>query len=479
MVAVEPIPLDPGDLPSFYAEASARSGRDRSLSLREIALGPDALDRLRPALREAQGRRRAVIVGDDVPMRRAGADLKPLVRGLVAAEFDEICDVVLSAPGGLHTTTGAVAELAGRLRPGDLLVSVGSGTITDITKHAAHTVEAEQGVRLHHIAVATANSVGAYTSQMAVVTTDGVKRTVASRLPDLLILDTTILAGTPADIATGGVGDAAVGWSSLADYRLANLCGLGGFEPLSPAVFLPPLRAFIEAGPALRAGTGRAADLMARSLAAAGFAMSFAGESAPASGLEHVTSHMLDMVAGANGRTIGNHGEQCGLATALVLLVYRHLLDEFDPGAVTPEPVDLAAARQEVAAVFDPIDPTGRMTRECWSDFSAKAGAWNDHLGQVRAVLRDWRDVAAELDSMLADPRAYLSALAAAGHPLHVEQIPPGLTAAETRWAFRNARLMRKRLSVADFMAFLGLWSDELVDTVLAEFAELRDDLSR
>lgn len=478
MIDVEPLRLDPADLPDFYARASARSGTDRSMSLRQIELGPDALGRLAPWLEELQshhGYRRAVMVTDDVAMSRGPDDLKPLVRTIIASRFDDIHDVVLSAPGGLHTTTEAVDLLAGQLRSGDVLVSVGSGTITDITKHATHQFEQRHGEALFHIGVATANSVGAYTSRMAVVTTNGVKRTVPSRLPDRLILDTTILADTPADIATGGVGDAAVGWSSLADYRLANLCGLGAFEPLSPAAFLPPLRDFIEAGPKLKAGTPQAADLMARSLAAAGFAMSFAGESAPASGLEHVTSHMLDMIAAPRGRTIGNHGEQCGLATALVLITYRHLLDEFDPRRVTVAPVDLAVARMEVDCVFDPIDATGTVTAECWSDFSAKAQNWNRHLDDVQAVLDNWDDVAQELDSMLADPRDYLEALAAAGHPLRFEEVPPGLADDEVRWAFTNARLMRRRLSVADFMAFLGLWTGAFVQTVFDEFVTSRD----
>lgn len=52
--------------------------------------------------------------------------------------------------------------------------------------------------------------------------------------------------------------------------------------------------------------------------------------------------------------------------------------------------------------------------------------------------------------------------------------MPPGLSRAEVRWAFTHARLMRRRLSVADLLGFLGLWTDELVDRVFARFDELR-----
>jgi glycerol-1-phosphate dehydrogenase [NAD(P)+] len=383
--------------------------------------------------------------------------------------------IVLSSPHGVHTTTELVGTVRDSIESADVVVSVGSGTITDISKHAVHEVESATGRRLFHIAVATANSVGAYTSGLAVVTTNGVKRTVPSRLPDRLVLDTTTLADTPTPYVLGGVGDGAVGWCSLADYRLASVCGMGRWEPLAPAVFRPGLQSFLDQDPAFTTGGRSTADAMARTLAAAGFVMTFAGESAPASGLEHVTSHMLDMSADYHGRSIGNHGEQCGLATALVLLAYRYLLDEFDPAQVASRSlsVDMDAAEALVRRVFTEIDPSGAMADECWRDYSAKCESWQEHAEDVRSVLDHWDLHRAELRALAAPPERYVQALAATGHPLSFEDVPPGLPRDQVRWAFANARLMRRRLSVADFLGFLGLWTDELVDRLFAEFDEI------
>ncbi|MDR1214578.1 MAG: iron-containing alcohol dehydrogenase [Propionibacteriaceae bacterium] len=470
------IEFDPGDLPGFYQAASQVSGRDRSMSLGRIRLGPDVLDEL-VELVGARGRPDQVaVVMDDVAMSRAGQDLKPeVVRRLTQAGFN-VRPLVLSDPHGLHTTAEQVAGLTQRLRAGDVVVSVGSGTITDITKHAVHTFEqSNPGLALYHVAVATANSVGAYCSQLAVVTINGVKRTLPSRLPDCLILDTRILAETPRPYALGGVGDGAVGWCSLGDYRLASWCGLGHWEPLSPLVFLPGLQAFLDQDRSFTEGGLATADAMARNLSAAGFVMSFAGESAPASGLEHVTSHMLDMAADHHGRPIGNHGEQCGLATALVLLVYRYLLTEFDPTKIRASDlvVDWEAAERQIGQVFDPLDPSGQMAQECWRDYSIKCQAWEDNRDQVLAVLADWPARARELSGLVADPERYIAALAATGHPLSFRDVPPGLPDDQVRWAFSHARLMRRRLSVADFLGFMGLWTDQLVDRLLAQFEEL------
>jgi glycerol-1-phosphate dehydrogenase [NAD(P)+] len=471
------IELEPDDLGGFYRSVSSASGRERSLSMERIHLGPDTLLEL-PEIVTARGRPAEVaLVVDDRPMCRDGADLKPLVASLLTDAGLEVRPIVLSDPHGLHTTAEHVERLARLLEPTDTVVSVGSGTITDLAKHAVFTREQVQpGRRGYLVSVATANSVGAYTSQLAVVTTHGVKRTVPSRLPDRLVLDTRVLASTPEEYSLGGVGDAAVGCCSLADYRLASWCGLGRWEPLSRAVFLPGLTAFLDRAPAFTAGGLATAGSMARNLAAAGFAMSFAGESAPASGLEHVTSHMLDMTAAHHDRPIGNHGEQCGLATALVLLAYRHLLTEFDPrpflGGLPP--VDVVGAERLIGEVFGELDPTGAMAAECWSDYSAKCAAWVEHAPQVLDLLAHWDERRPELAALAADPQRYLAALAATGHPLAFEDVPPGLTADEVRWAFGNARLMRRRLSVADFLGFLGLWTDGLVDRILADFEGLR-----
>lgn len=470
------ITVDPGDLPGFYCKLSKASGSDRTLSMRRIRLGVDALDSLDAELDELAGTGRVVLVSDDTPMLRADVDLKALVRSRLSRRT--VCDLVLSQPGGLHADQRQVELLKDQLRPGDTVVSLGSGTVTDLSKHAVHLRE-QQGDRLTHLAIATANSVGAYTSQMAVITTHGVKRTVPSRLPDVLLLDTSILASTPSDIALGGIGDAAVGWSSMADYWLAHRCGLGDFEPLCAPVIRPGLEPFlardlsldVDAPPVLRA------DAMARSLVSCGFAMTLAGESAPASGLEHVTSHMLDLLAEHRDRPIGNHGEQCGLATALVLFAYRQMLEEFDPAVHRPQLVDLEALHTLVLATFEPLDPSGAIGQECWSDVRVKATSWNEHLAQIADLDAHWPQLRSELAAVLADPDEYLAALHATGHPLWFEQVPPGIPDDQVRWAFGNARLMRKRLSVADFLAFHGLWTAERVSRIFAEFDQARQRL--
>lgn len=201
--------------------------------------------------------------------------------------------------------------------------------------------------------------------------------------------------------------------------------------------------------------------------------MTLAGESAPLSGLEHVTSHTLDMAAGHHHRPTGNHGSQCALATILSLIAWQRLLSLDELTGLDDVVIDAGSRRQQVQSAFGPLDDDGDAWRECWHDVEAKIDAWTSHAAQIRAFAQHWPQMRQDLRGYLASPRDFVAALAATGHPLTWTGIPTGITAEQARWAFGNAHLMRKRTSVADVLAFAGLWTDDLIDDIFAEYLEL------
>lgn len=466
--------LRPGRLDEFYSEATASSGTDRRLALAEILLAPDALDAAVEFALTGRPASRVVLVQDETPILRAGRAVKPLVAARFTSAGCRVQPVIITDPCEVHTTGEHIATVAAALQPDDLVVALGSGTIADITKHAVFGHEQSHGgagIRL--VVIQTANSVCAFTSGLAVVTTDGVKRTVPSRLPDALLLDTRLLADAPAEYTLGGIGDASVAAVSFADYRLVALLGMGRWEPLSWPLMLPSRSRFLSRDPVVADRGDSGAGTLAMDLAACGLAMTFAGESAPLSGLEHVTSHMLDMAADHYGRPVGNHGSQCALATVLTLIVYDKLLNDVDRLDLDPDRIDPDSAQRLVRDTFGGIDSSGRAWQECWSDYSAKLAAWRQHRQSVLAFAENWSQHRADLAQYVASPAEFVAALAASGHPLRFEQIPTGLDEAQARWAFTGARLMRKRTNVADLLAFAGLWDDDFVDDVFATYHSL------
>lgn len=465
--------LQPGCLEGLYAELSSRDGADRSLNLGEIVLAEDALESVPSLVLKGGDAATVVIVQDETDIRRAGVSIKPYLERALAASGCEVHPITLHDDKELHTRPSHIATVRAALRPGVKVVSLGSGTVTDIAKHAVFEFEADQPQhRLTLIAVQTANSVVAYTSNQAVITFDKVKRTVASRLPDVLVLDTRILADCPSDISLGGIGDTFVVASSFADYRLVNLLGLGRWEPLSWPLMERPLEQFLACDPVLADRSEAGMGTLALDLAACGLSLSLAGESAPVSGLEHVTSHTLDMSAAHFHRPIGNHGSQCGLATIFTLIAYERLLSlpelVLDVGSVDDE-----VERHRVQTAFGHLDEDGATWQECWRDYSAKIQSWRDHRDAIAGFVQHWPERREELRRYVVTPDEYVTALAATGHPLRFEQIPTGITEAQARWAFTNARLMRKRTSVADVLGFAGLWTPEFIEELFATYHHL------
>ena len=475
------VPLVMDDLPGFYARVSEATGANHTYALRRIVTAPDAWTALPEVLADTTCEvERVLVVEDETEILRDGEPLKPAVAARLADCGVPVEVLVLTGDEELHTSAEHIATVRAALEPATAVLALGSGTIADITKHAVFGFEQEHPeAPLHLVSLQTANSVCAFTSELAVVTTDGVKRTLPSRLPDILVLDTTVLTQAPRAYTLGGIGDASVAAVSLADYRLASALGMGRWEPAAALVLRDVRDDFLAGDPRLADPGVEGAEAIARALGACGFAMSMAGESAPVSGLEHITSHMLDMAAVHGRRPIGNHGMQCGVASALVLIAFDHLLEQVDVGAAPLDALvpDRERERADVVETFAAIDPSGRAGEECWRDYATKLDAWERAQPTVAAFVEDWPRHRQELRQHLSDPGTFMSALHATGHPLDFEEIPPGLSFEEVRWAFANARKMRKRWSVADLLSVLGIWDEAFVDDVFATFFALRNEI--
>jgi glycerol-1-phosphate dehydrogenase [NAD(P)+] len=182
--------------------------------------------------------------------------------------------------------------------------------------------------------------------------------------------------------------------------------------------------------------------------------------------MEHTISHLLEMAA--KGRN-ALHGAQVGVATVVAALTWRHVRRRIAQDGMHLRFPDTAQMRRRVEAAFDPLDPTGAMSRECMADYDAKLTRWHDSRGGLAGLPAAWSGHERTLDGLLVDPVRMVEALRKAGAPLRFGQLDPPVDPGTARWAVANCHLMRDRFTVADLACFLGAWTDEDVDAVLAE----------
>ncbi len=475
------VPLDLAALRESLAD-----GELQPLDLGELHIGAGALDRLGDLACPADGGPAAVVaLAAATPITAAGSALRDEVESRLAPGCALRWVELGPADGSVHADERTVAIARRAAADAGCVIAAGSGTICDIAKAAA-----PDGVPL--VVVQTATSVNGYADPFSVLLKSGVKRTTPTRWPDALIADTDVLADAPDRLKLAGAGDMAAMFTATADWYLAALLGADG-PPYHDAV-AGLVRPYGE--PMLGAGAGLAGDPdqlagLARLLTLSGIAMGVTGSTAPASGMEHAVSHLLEMadtaaegvaadhhrpnlhsvnLHGVNLHGVNLHGEQVGVASIVATATWAHVRDRIAGGALgrpagLPDP-DATADR--ITAAFAALDPSGAMAAECLAGYAAKIkllAAAGDPLAPLRAA---WDECDAVLGRLLTGPAELAAGLHAAGLPARFADLPASVDDEQATWAVANCALQRRRFGVADLAMLLGAWEDEDVAAVLA-----------
>ncbi len=464
--------VDPTDLDGLRSALAAvdPDGRLAPIGMRHVRIGRDALADLPTLVDEVRAPGEIVIVQDAVPMRCGTHELKPHVAELLAPLGPVRVATLGTADAPLHADATALAAADRAIAGAGCVVAIGSGTITDIAKDATHRADG-----IPFAVVQTAVSVNAFSDDMAVLLRDGVKRTIPSRWPDVLIADERVLVDAPPALNRAGYGELGAMFTAPADWLLASAVGMDdSYHPAAVALVRESGDRFLEIADGVAAGEPDAILELARLMTLSGMSMGIAGRTAPSSGTEHVISHLLDMSAASRGRSTAHHGAQVGIGAVLVSIAWRHLLGRLDPArpAEAPAPA-MEAMRARVVDAFGHLDADGRAVEECWRDYGAKLDAWNGGRERRRQLVTAWPEHRAELDALLVEPARLADALSRAGAPIRFADLRPSVDIATARWAIYNGFLMRSRFGMTDLAFLAGLWTASFLDEVLADAASM------
>lgn len=450
------------------------NGQFAPLDMAEVHVSDRALDRLEAVIDQhlaAAGRRpsrdtQLRIVVDPVRINRRGEDLKQLVLHRLARRYDARLVVMDDGHPILHADDAILAAAASAARGADAIVSIGGGTITDVAKVAAERA----GVPVH-VVVQTAASVDGYTDNFAVVLQNGVKTTLPSRWPEAVLTDTHVIAEAPHYLNASGFGELMSMYAAPGDWFLAARMGMD--QRFAP-VLLDMLALCGEGIDDWSAGIGRgepqACARLATALAMRGIVTGVGGTTASLSGMEHLFSHMLDMVAGELHLPTGLHGAQVGVGSVIRAAAWEEFCARRDAEGLTearlfPDPQQL---RPRVEAAFHELDPSGRIGRECWSRYQAKLTAWHNARPAVLAALADWPALAREHDSLCFGSHRIAAYLHRVGAPMRPADLDPAPSPRRALWVTGNCQFMRERFTIADLLTLAGWWDEAGVARVLA-----------
>ncbi|MEJ5228445.1 MAG: sn-glycerol-1-phosphate dehydrogenase [Pseudothermotoga sp.] len=202
------------------------------------------------------------------------------------------------------------------------LVAIGSGSLTDIVRYSAYLLKKDFSC------FPTAPSVDAYTSSVAPLIVDGVKKTLDAKIPKKILIDPETIVNCPIDLLRAGVGDISAKVVARLDWILSNyltgeyICDFV-WDDLKDSV----KEVLTKTEKILQRDKRAVLELMKAQLIS-GLNITIMKNSRPASGAEHLISHVLEMYQEIRGKVPLFHGLQVAIGTYISMKAYDALFDE-------------------------------------------------------------------------------------------------------------------------------------------------------
>ncbi len=386
----------------------------------------------------------AIVIADRNTFQAAGRDVEAsLERDGVALR-----EAFVFGPH-VHADIECVEELERILRPIPAIpVAVGSGTLNDLTKLAAHRVNRP------YMVVGTAASMDGYAAYGASILKDGSKETMECPAPRAVLADLEVICRAPGGLNPSGYGDLLAKIPAGADWMLADAAGAESIvKPVWDTV-QALLRSWVGAPAAIPAGEPAPLAHLLNGLVMSGLAMQEMLNSRPASGAEHQFSHLWDMQRHTYQGEAPSHGFKVGIGTLASIALFEDLLardiGHLDVDRAVEAWPSLKAHGKRIMELFGP----GGLARRATEETRAKYAAGDALRAQLTRLRDGWDELSSRLKTQLIPFHETRTMLAKAGCPCDPEQI--GISRARLRLAYEQCCYLRRRFTVLDVVHRMG-----------------------
>lgn len=411
----------------------------QGISTRAFLRGEDAILGLPELLQANFPGKTPWIVADDNTWKVAGEKAFQLLKdaGMNPAEPH-----IYPGTPRLHPDYALAEKLAAEMPENVVPVAVGSGVINDIVK----TVGGINNVP--YCCVATACSVDGYTAAGSAMTVNGSKKTVPCPAPYAICADTSILATAPGEMFASGYADLLAKVPAGADWLIADALGE---DPIRKDVW-----ALIQ-GP-LKDQVSDCTDMMKifTGLASTGYAMQMMKDSRPASGAEHLFSHIWEMEGLQFKGEDVSHGFKVGVGTLASTLLLEYIA-EHDIKELAPrmKPVPTAEEREKE------VDEL--LKRNCYGPGPKETAMKKFLSGEAGAKRREeiiakWDPLRTAIKDQIFSSDKVRASLKAAKCPAAPAEI--GLDMEQFTHGILAAQLIRVRYTSLDLLYEVGLLED-------------------
>ncbi|MBQ4516968.1 MAG: iron-containing alcohol dehydrogenase [Clostridia bacterium] len=289
-------------------------GKKHETAICDIEISSGAVHRVGEILKRNGFSQNLLLVADENTMKAAEGITKSLKDFSVTYKLYENLRLAT-----MEEVEAVEALIAGK----DISVlSVGTGSLNDICRLAA----ARQDKKL--CIFATAPSMDGFASYGSPIVCNGFKATYAAKSPEVVIGDTKILAAAPGELKSAGFGDMVAKYVGLVDWQISTLLTGEYYCEKIASLTRDAVDELMEMADKVTANDEYTAGKIFEALLKTGIGMSFAQNSRPASGSEHIISHLIECVELRDGILPNFHGDDIGVCTLAMLKFYQELAEK-------------------------------------------------------------------------------------------------------------------------------------------------------
>ena len=329
----------------------------------------------------------------------------------------------------------------------DAVIAVGSGVINDTGKILAATAKKP------YIIVGTAPSMDGYASATSSMTRGGLKISLPSKSADVIVGDLDILKNAPIHMLVSGLGDMLAKYISICEWRIANLITGEYYCEEIAGLVRTALKKCVDNAKGLLERNEEAVKAVFEGLVIGGIAMTYAGVSRPASGVEHYFSHVWDMRGVEFGEKVELHGIQCAVGTLLAAKYYEKLK------AITPDKEKALA----YASAFDYGAYSAQLTEflgkgaKSMIELEKKEGKYDldAHAKRLDIIIANWDKILKIIDEEIPSSAKLDELFSLIGAPKTAQEI--GIDPSTVPFTFKATKDIRDKYVLSRLCWDLGI----------------------
>lgn len=417
-------------------------GRHHGVDMDYLSIKSGAVKEIPQAL-QAMGRKRPFIICD---------------RNTKAAAWDRIQTVLEEAGveyvlfclpmAHVEPNEAAMGSIIMGFDPScDCVMGIGSGVVNDCSKVLAYMTDRKMMI------VGTAPSMDGYASNCSAMIREGVKCTITNEAPAAIICDVDIIKDAPMRMLHAGLGDMLAKYVALCEWRMTNLINGEYYCANVAGLMRTTLQKIVASAPGLRRRDPEAVQATVEGLVLSGIAMSYAGNSRPASGLEHYFSHLWEMMALERGTSFELHGIQVGVGTIKTLKLYdmiRTMRPDKEKALAFRQAFSHEKWESELRRILGKTaEPVIELERTSFHNNDAQ-----EHAVRIEKITAHWDELLAIMDEELPATKEIEALMQELGMAMEPEEI--GFTRQDTVDAFRASRDTRKKYLTSSMLWDMG-----------------------